>query len=308
MKKLMIINLVLLVLILGGCTNEVEDEKLSVAVSILPQEAFVKGIAGDLVDVVTLIPPGASPTNYQPSPQEMSKFSNSKVYFTIGVPTEESNILPMVEDMEEDIILVELEDMVDAVYSARYFDDEDHDENQDEDQDEDHDEDHNHEGRDPHIWLSPKRVEVMIEVITSTLIELDPENEEIYKANSQAYIKKLQIVDEEIKETVDEMDHKAFIIMHPSLGYFADDYGLHMVAIEEDGKESSSTHLQEVIEYAVSENINVIFYQAEFDSSQAETIADEIDGSVIQLDTLSNEYLNNMRTIAEALKEGQEGR
>ncbi len=306
-NKLMIYALLIVTIILisTGCSEQSNNEKIIVAVSIAPQEAFVKAVAGDLVEVVTLIPPGASPTNYQPSPKQMSDFYKAEIYYSIGVPTEEGNILPMIKDMSDNIRVVYLNDIVAKEYAARYFDIEDKHEETSQEGD-DHDEDH--QGRDPHIWLSPKRVIVIVEEIVNSLSEIDAKNSDIYIKNGKKYIEKLIEIDQQIIDIVKDMENKEFIIMHPSLGYFADDYGLTMIAIEKDGKASNSAHLQNVIDYAKGKDISVIFYQAEFDSSQAKIIAEEINGEVVELDTLSSDYLINMEKIVKALKEGQEKR
>lgn len=297
MKRLLIL---LTVLLLVGCQTKTAD-KLQVAVSIVPQETFVKAVAGDLVDVVVLIPPGFSPANYQPTPKEIEAFNASKVYFHIDVPAEEH----ILESVPSSITLIDLAESVDEVYPARFFE-EDHDAHEeDHDADEeDHDthEGHHHEGRDPHIWLSPKRVKVMVESIRDELIALDPDNEKVYTENAAAYLKELDMLDQELVDIFSTLENKSFIMYHPSFGYFADDYGLEMHAIEAEGKKATIQELEHVIETAQAENIKYIFYQEEFDSSQAEIVAKEIDGETIKVVPLSGDYLNNLRDIALKMK------
>ena len=88
-----------------------------VAVSIVPQATFVKAVCGDLVKVVTMIPPGASPESYEPTPKQMAEFSKAIVYFAIGVPTEETSILPNVEKVK----VVALQPTVAEAYPDRTF-------------------------------------------------------------------------------------------------------------------------------------------------------------------------------------------
>ncbi len=297
-KLLYIINLFLLLVLVACTSEESSSDKLTVAVSIAPQESFVKSVAGDLIDVVTLIPAGASPTNYQPSPKEMTKFQMAKVYFTIGVPSEISHILPNIAENNKSIKIVYLDDIVAQTYPARYFSETDDTHESDlEDGHEEEDHDHDHQGRDPHIWLSPKRVIVMVHEIEKQLSELDPVNKDIYEQNATAFIQDLEALDKNLMNTMSQLENKTFIIMHPSLGYFADDYGLEMIALEQDGKESTASHLQEVIKFSKENNIKVIFYQTEFDSSQAKTLANEIQGEVLAINTLSNDYMTNMNDI-----------
>ena len=291
-KSLVYLLMIIMIITISGCQSEKLDDtnstkKLTVAVSIVPQETFVRAVAGELVDIITMIPPGYSPTNYQPTPKQMLKFSESKVYFSVGVPTEEANLLPKVEDLNEDIKVVSLANKVGEIYPHRTFSEEDHD----------------HQGKDPHIWLSPKRVKVMIGSIKDELIVLDPNNKPIYEKNADEYMAKLDELDHEIENTLNGCNGQSFIIYHPVLGYFADDYGLKMIPIEEDGKEITVKKLQEVIDMAKKENIKFVFYQQEFDSKQAETIAKEIGGATVKVVPLASNYIENLRAIANTFED-----
>lgn len=297
MKKIIVVlSIIVMMFSLVACQEE-GIESLTVAVSIVPQETFVKAVAGELVDVVVLIPPGNSPANYQPSPKEMAAFNESAIYFHIDVAAE-SHIL---ESVNGDILLVDLAHHVDEVYPARYFDAEDHDDEDKDDHEEGHD--HDHSGRDPHIWMSPSRVIVMIETIEDELSKIDPSNADVYKKNAEAYIAELNAVNEELSNAFDKMENKAFIMYHPSLGYMADDFGLEMHAIEASGKKATIQELEHVIEIARDEKIKYVFYQEEFDSQQAEIVAEEIGGATIKVAPLSGDYIENIKSIAKAMEE-----
>lgn len=273
--------------VFSGCEkSEVNKEenatnKKIVAVSIVPQETFVKAICGDKVEVITMIPPGSSPETYEPTPQQMQKFTDSDIYFSIGVPTEEASILPTAGDVK----IVPLAEKVSSVYDDLKIGD---------------------EGRDAHIWLSPKRVKVMVEAIAEEMGKLDEENKELYNQNAENYIKQLDELDKEIKDVAENIKQKKFVVFHPAFGYIADDYGLEMFSLEEEGKEATPQHLQDMIDLAKKENIKVIFYQAELDSNQAKAYAEEVGGKTEQLEPLAADYIVNLKkminTIAEANK------
>ncbi len=273
--------------VFSGCEKtEIDKEenatnKKIVAVSIVPQETFVKAICGDKVEVITMIPPGSSPETYEPTPQQMQKFTDSDIYFSIGVPTEAASILPTAGDVK----IVPLAEKVSSVYDDLKIGD---------------------EGRDAHIWLSPKRVKVMVEAIAEEMGKLDEENKELYNQNAENYIKQLDELDKEIKDVAETIKQKKFVVFHPAFGYIADDYGLEMFSLEEEGKEATPQHLQEMIDLAKKENIKVIFYQAELDSNQAKAYAEEVGGKTEQLEPLAADYIENLKkminTIAEANK------
>lgn len=273
--------------VFSGCEkSEVNKEenatnKKIVAVSIVPQETFVKAICGDKVEVITMIPPGSSPETYEPTPQQMQKFTDSDIYFSIGVPTEAASILPTAGDVK----IVPLAEKVSSVYDDLKIGD---------------------EGRDAHIWLSPKRVKVMVEAIAEEMGKIDEENKELYNQNAENYIKQLDELDKEIKDVAETIKQKKFVVFHPAFGYIADDYGLEMFSLEEEGKEATPQHLQDMIDLAKKENIKVIFYQAELDSNQAKAYAEEVGGKTEQLEPLAADYIENLKkminTIAEANK------
>lgn len=297
-RKFIVVSFCLIIvftILMVGCKEQdnktKSDEGIVVAVSIVPLEGFVNKIAGDFVDVVTMIPPGFSPENYQPTIQQMTKLSDSKVYFSIGVQADETSIVPKLKTYNKNIELVPLDKEVSKVYKDRFFDEEDNEEH------------HEHTGRDPHIWMSPKRSIVMINKIKEELIKIDSKNKLIYEKNANNFIKELEDIDEEIKDTLKNKEKQTFIIFHPSMGYFADDYNLNMLAIEESGKNATVKRLQNVIDIAREKDIKVILYQEEFDSSQAETIAKEINGRTIEIAPLDISYIESLKSILRAFKE-----
>lgn len=249
-----------------------------VAVTIVPEQTFVEAVCGDLADVVTMVPPGNSPENYEPTPEQMEKFSEASLYFSIGVPTEEANILPKAGDVK----VISLRDEVAKVYPLRTFESGE---------------------TDPHIWLSPKRVKVMIDIIDQQMSQLDPTHADTYHKNAAAYESQLDELDQSIQSELAPLKDKKFIVYHPAFGYFADDYGLTMYALEEEGKESTPQHLQEMVDLAKKENIKVVFYQEEVDSSQSAAFAEEIGGKTMQLSPLAANYIENLKSMADLMAE-----
>ena len=221
MKKIVILMVsALMIASFVACESTSADNekatsaKITVAVGIVPEAAFVEKVAGDLVKVVTLIPPGNSPANYQPTAAEMAELSDAKVYFAMQTPTEEANILPKVKDFNGDIEIVNLRDAVSEVYPLRYITGHDHDE------DEAHDEQAEEATVDPHIWLSPRRVVVMVRTIAEKLSEIDGQNAELYMSNAEKYIEEIQALDSEMKKAVDALSKKTFLIYHGGIRVF----------------------------------------------------------------------------------------
>ncbi len=303
MRKIKVSILILILLtasiFTGGCGKRTVDiGKPVIAVSIIPQETFVRKIAGDFFDIVTLVPPGYSPETYQPTPLMMEKLSKAKLYFAIGVPTEQSNILPKLKDLNKDVRVIDLFEIAAETYPPIYLDEK----HAHKDAADEHDS-HDHEGYDPHIWLSPKRVIVMLEAIAEELSLLDPENKSTYERNAAEYISEIEDLDLELKNTLEGITMRSFFIYHPSFGYFAEDYDLEMLSLELGGKEATAAGLQKMADLAEQKNIRVIFYQAENDSKQTRAFAEEIDGIAMEVDPLSADYIDNMLKMAQTFKD-----
>lgn len=267
-----------LLLSLVGCAQPAQQEKLHIAVAIPPISAFLKAVVGDSCTVQVMVPPGYSPETYSPSPKELAKAQEADIYFSVGVPAEEQAILPHLNPQTR---VVHLDEASDASYPPRMIGD----------------------TPDPHRWLSPKRAQVMVTAILDTLCELDPANTSLYENNAHLYISELARLDEEIQTALADLDNRSFLVFHPAFGYFADDYHLTMVALEEEGKEATPQQLQETIDWARTQNIRVIFYQEEMDSRQAETFARELSGRTVALNPLSDNYIENLRQMANTMSE-----
>ncbi len=160
-------------------------------------------------------------------------------------------------------------------------------------------------GSDPHTWTSLRNAEKMIDHFVEEIGEIDEQNADYYEDNAEDYTSELRKLDQELEKNIPEGE--AFMIYHPSMGYFADDYGLEQMAIEVDGDDPGPGQIRGLIDRAEDEDVEVIFTSPQFDEEAAQTIADEIDGSVETIDPLAKDYLDNMRDISESLIGAIEG-
>ena len=279
-KYILFFIIIILITAVLPTVNSVEAKKVTTAVTIVPQKQFVKAVAGENSEVTVMIPPGYSPGNYAPRPSELTKFSDADIYFSMGVPADIQNILPKAKQFNQNIKIVKLADKVAQEYDNRIFP---------------------NGSRDPHIWLSPKRVISIVEIIRDELIELNPEKKQLYKENTADYIDKIKETDQKVENILNKKENNYMLVYHPSFGYFADEYNLKMVAVEEGGKEATAKHLQEIIDFAKENNIDKIFHQAEIDSRQTQALAEEIGAELVKLDPLAEDYLNNLIEMAKKI-------
>jgi zinc transport system substrate-binding protein len=256
--------------------------KMQVAVSIAPQEFFVQKIAGDKVDILTLVKPGTSPATYSLKPSQLKALTKSKLYFTIGVAFEK-NWLYKFKDINPKL------KFIDTTKGIKKL----------------HIEEHNHdgskhEGLDPHIWLDPNLVKSQIMIISQSFMRADPKNEKFYFENANRFIKELEEIDADIKNIFADVKQKEFIVFHPSFGYFAKAYGLKQIAIEKEGKEPSVRYIKKVVDFAKKEGIKTIFVAPQFSQKSAKQIAKLIDADVKTIDPLSKNWSKNILEIAKS--------
>ncbi len=301
----------------AGCTSqqpvsETIDGKINVMVSVLPQVTFVNEIGGDKVSVSEMIPPGFSPATYEPSPEQLKKLSDADIYFRIGhIPFEKAQMGKLEDvnpgmqavDTSEGITLLELaehhhEGEDEAEHGHEDGDKEDH----EAEHGEGHEEEHSHEGGDdPHIWLSPNLVKTQAGHIYDALVAYSPENEDYFTQNYNSFIQKLEALDNKLKETFEPIEGGTILVFHPAFGYLANDYGFTQEAIEIEGKDPSPQQLEEIVSEAKKDNVKVIFVQKQFSTKSAEAIAEEIDGVVVQIDPLAEDYFANLEDMANVI-------
>ena len=307
MRTINILTLIMLIATLSaaGCIDNGEgasgEDRMIVAVSILPQQEFVEKIAGDNVATILMIPPGASPATHEPSPGQLRELTKASAYFIVGseLPFEEV-WLGKIEGINEDMLIVDCSKGINIIDTET----EENTHLEDSDENLQKDGDHAHEGSDPHVWTSPINAKMMVENTYLGLIEIDPENKDLYLKNKENYLKELDEADAMIREKLMEGEGRSFMTYHPSWGYFAAEYGLDMITIENEGKEPSPQDMQRIIDKATEKNIRTIFVQAQFSKQSAETIASAIGGKVVVVDPLAKDYVGNLEIISEAFSEG----
>jgi len=276
----------------------VADTKSTVFVSILPQKFFVQQISKDAFNVEVMVPPGASPHTYEPKPSQMRKLAEARIYFTIGVALEDA-WLDKFADINPDMNVVKTEAGISklAMEGRHHHKDGDHDEHHDEH----HSEKERESGLDPHIWLSPDLVKKQAETINDSLAQLNPGMGQQFTDNYNQFIKRIDQLDSRLREVLKDKEGMKFMVFHPSWGYFADSYGLEQVAVEIEGKSPKPAHLKQLIKLARGDRINMIFAQPQFSQKSAAVIAKEIDGEVILIDPLGEDWFANMEVVAETL-------
>lgn len=270
----LIITIALIVATSPGCSL---SEQKSITVSIAPLISLTEAIAGDSWHVYSLVPPRNNPDDYELTIKDVMHLEDSQVVFYLSLPAEMST-LEKIHTNNPDKLLVNLTEQ-----SAQWL------------------EPIHITGTqlDPHIWLSPKRVIYISEIIRDTLISLDPDNTNTYMENQIQLSSKLLILHQNWENSLMDNHNQTFLIYHPALSYLALDYGLEMISIEQHGKEPNLKSLDKTILLAKQKGIDTVFYQQEFPRENAATIASEIGATAVPLSLLDENYFDMMNNLLE---------
>lgn len=291
--SLNVLGVVLAALLPTGCgrPGASGEAGLSVAVSILPEKWMAQELAGDRVQVTTIISPGDNHHTYQPSDAQVSRLMRSAVFFRIGAPFENGPWFkaiqgagrPRVVDLREGIELLDM-----APHAEHSSEQGTH-------------EHHQEGGKDPHVWLSPRLLKIQASTMARALAEVDPAHKSDYDRNLAALDKRLDELDASLRAKLAPVRGKAFFVFHPAWGYFARDYGLRQVAIEVEGKEPSDRELTEIQRQAREAGAKVILVQPQISGRAVQAVAQAAGAKVETVDPLAEDLPAALRRLADVL-------
>ena len=279
-----LVLVVVLAFSVASCEQREEaSEKVGVVVTLLPQAEFVESVGGEKVEITVMVPPGVSPHTYEPVPSQMAALAGAEMYAKVGSGVEFELVwMDKLLAINKDILVVDCSRGIELQKMA--------DEHEDE-----------HGALDPHIWMSPRNAQIMVQNIYEGLAQVDPDNRVYYEQNRDAYFQKLNQLDQDIRDGLSRVANRSFMVYHPAFGYFAGEYNLTMLPIEKEGKEPTPAGLVNLIEQAKEHDIKVIFAEPQFNPQSAEVIAGAIEGRVIFINSLARDYIMNMRGLMDEL-------
>jgi zinc transport system substrate-binding protein len=253
-------------------------------VSIEPLRFLVDEIVGDDFEVGVLVPAGASPETYEPTPLQMRAAEDARLVFSTGVIDFEHVMLQRLSSPERFVDLSAGIELISSVDGGAHVDADGH--------------GHAHGGVDPHVWVAPRGLARMARTAYERIHELYPDSTS-YTANYARLSERLAALDRTVAERIAASPTRSFMIFHPGLTYFARDYGLRQIALEHDGKEPSVKQLAETVGLARAEGVSKILYQSEFPRRVVEVMAAEIGAEPVEIDILGYDIVGNILKITE---------
>ncbi len=258
-----------------------DEQKPRLTVSIEPLRNIVEQIAGDDYDVVTVLDKGSNPETFEPSMSRRAAVDKSELFVTVGAFQFEEALAESSAGKTETI---DASEGIERLYGT-------------------HSHDHGDcsGGADPHTWTSAKNAKAMAKNVAAALQRINPGKHDEYGKALGRLLSRIDSLDIKIAEQLAGAPQRAFAIWHPSLSYYARDYGLEQIAVGEESKEISPRRLKEIIEHAAGHDVRVFFFQKEFDSRQAKSINDQIGSRLVTIDPLAYDWMSQLETIANEL-------
>lgn len=255
-----------------------QSGRMTIAVSILPQKQVVSQIAGDAVEVLVMVPAGSSPEAYDPTPQDFIRLGRSTLYFAVGGLDFERAWIPRLSAQSPAMRIVDTS--ADGRREAGLT---------------------THatpEATDPHVWTSPRQLKAMGKAVRDALSEADTARAATYATNYERFATRMDSLHARVARLCRMASSQTFVIYHPALTAFADEFGLTQIAVERGHREPSAAELGALIEEIRATDARVLFMQQEFDTRLVATLAAETGLRVVAIHPLAEDWENEMIRIA----------
>ena len=283
--------LIILCVILAGCkgtpqkqadsgkASRTEKPAVTVTVTISPYKYFVDQIAKGKVDVNVMVSNGNNPETYEPYAQQMMELSKSALYLKVGSIGFEQTWMKKLQDNAPDMKVIDTSVGIKPAKTPGG-------------------------NIDPHVWMSCSNARIIASNILKALCELEPKNKAFFEKNYQSLLSIIDKRDSTIKESFKKDPDlvRKFVIYHPILTYFARDYQLEQLAIEEEGREPSASQLKSLIERARKEKIKFCLIQAEFANRNTTTFIKENHTKPMSINPLQGDWNRAMQEAAAAVQ------
>ena len=254
---------------LFSCSSAKNDNANKITVSIEPLRYLTEQIVGDRFEVVTMVPKGSSPETYEPTARQMADLSESILYIKVGELGFERTWMPRLTSNAPHITVVNSSEGITS-----------------------------HIGDDPHSWMSARNAIIMAHNIYEAVKRIDVKDSVFFRQRLDSLCNVIHATDKYIRQTTAQAHCKSFIIYHPALTYFASDYGLEQLALEEHGREPSAAELEQIISTARAKGVKTMFVQREFANRNVDIITNTIGARKVEINPLGYDWNKEMRRIA----------
>lgn len=279
--------LLLLSIVFASCAVKNDKhhyDKPLLTVAIAPQKYLLATLAGDKFEIQTLLPPGADPESFEPSFDAMKCLMNSEAYFQIASLPFENQLIDKIRSNFPELRIISPPSGLYLIYGS-------------------HGDSHHHHGGendcvyDPHYWTSIRNLRLMAADMANQLSILDPDAKDLYERRLSRLDIELNSLNDSINSILASSVGKEFLIWHPSLSYFAHDFGLSQIAVQHDGKDPDVAWLKHI--YSLDKQMLTCFViEPEHDARLSRSIASEMQIPVFQISVMSDNITNQLLKLA----------
>lgn len=272
-----IATLIIFTTLLCGCgTTSDGCSKKTIYVTIAPLRSIVEEITGGDYNVEVLVPKGASPESFEPTAKNLMALNDAEQIFSVGLINFEQSLVGSVKNSER---LVNLSDGIELIAGSCSHCN------------------HAHaHGIDPHIWTSPRALKRMVENIDLAMQQVAPDSVK-YRDNAAKLLHKLDTLDSICNRELQNNNVDAIMIYHPAFTYFAHDYGIEQISVEQDGKEPSPRQLTALVEQARQHNISKVLIQPQYSKDKLRALATECGAEIVEVDPLSEDIIAEIERV-----------
>lgn len=275
-----IATLLISILFLIGCGGKIEDNRKTIFVTITPLQSLIDEITMGDFDVEVIVPKGASPETFEPTPKQVTSFSDAEFIFSTGLIDFEQSLIKRIDGKAELVNLSKDIELIAGSCSCGNH--------------------HHKHGIDPHIWTSPRALRTMVTNAHDAIIAHYPDSVK-YTEATERLLERIADIDNYCATRIEAAGVDAIMIYHPAYTYFARDYGIEQIAIENDGKEPSLRQTTALIERAKEHNIKSILRQPQYSEDKVRAIATDAGAEVITTDPLSEDILGEIKRVTEII-------
>lgn len=295
-RHLLILGASLMAALTTGCDGPKKrnsDKKL-VVTSFTIIADMAREVAGDAADVESITKPGSEIHGYDPTPKDIVKAQNADLVLWNGMNLELwfEKFFHNVKDVPGAVLTegIKPTGITEGPYTGK---------------------------PNPHAWMSPANAVIYVENIRKALVELDPENAEIYTTNAAAYTAKIKALDEPVRDKLARIpeSQRWLVTSEGAFSYLCESYGLRQLylwPINADGQ-GTPQQVRHVIDGVREHKIPVVFSESTVSDKSARQVAKETGaryGGVLYVDSLTGpdgpapSYLKLLETNANTIVKG----
>ena len=275
-----IATFIICALLIVGCTTKSDSDKKTIFVTITPMQSIIEEITAGDFDIEVIVPKGASPETFEPTPKQVTSFSDAEFIFSTGIIDFEQSL---VERIDDDAEVVNLSNGIELIAGSCSHGN------------------HKHKhGVDPHIWTSPRALRTMVTNAHKAIMAHYPDSVKYTEATGRL-LERINTLDNYCATRIKAEGVEAMMIYHPAYTYYARDYGIEQIAIEHDGKEPSLRQTTALIEKAKEHGVKAILRQPQYSEDKVRAIANDAGAEIITTDPLAEDILGEIERVTEII-------